>query len=100
MKEAKIIKADGTEETIVPANGTDFSLEEAQKVVGGLIEVVNLSDEINLSDEMIIVCNEEGLFMDFDVNEKATELCHKSEAISPGSFIVGDVLYCHTDMIR
>lgn len=94
MKEAKIIKADGTEETIVPANGTDFSLEEAQKVVGGLIEVVNLSDE------MIIVCNEEGLFMDFDVNEKATELCHKSEAISPGSFIVGDVLYCHTDMIR
>lgn len=94
MKEAKIIKADGTEETIVPANGTDFSLEEAQKVVGGLIEVVNLSDE------MIIVCNEEGLFMDFDVNEKATELCHKSEAINPGSFIVGDVLYCHTDMIR
>lgn len=94
MKEAKIIKADGTEETIVPANGTDFSLEEAQKVVGGLIEVVNRSDE------MIIVCNEEGLFMDFDVNEKATELCHKSEAISPGSFIVGDVLYCHTDMIR
>lgn len=94
MKEAKIIKADGTEETIVPANGTDFSLEEAQKVVGGLIEVVNLSDD------MILVCNEEGLFMHFDINEKATDLCHKSEAIMPGSFIVGDVLYCHTDMIR
>lgn len=36
MKEAKIIRANGTEEVIVPANGTDFSLKEAQKVVGGL----------------------------------------------------------------
>lgn len=94
MKEAKIIHANGTEEKIVPANGSDFSLEEAQKVVGGLIEVVNLSNE------MIIVCNEEGLYMNLDVNQKATDLCLKSEAILPGSFIVGDVIYCHTDMIR
>lgn len=94
MKEAKIIYANGTEEKIVPANGSDFSLEEAQKVVGGLIEVVNLSNE------MIIVCNEEGLYMNLEVNQKATDLCLESEAILPGSFIVGDVLYCHTDMIR
>lgn len=94
MKEAKIIHANGTEEKIVPTNGSDFSLEEAQKVVGGLIEVVNLSNE------MIIVCNEEGLYMNLDVNQKATDLCLKSEAILPGSFIVGDVIYCHTDMIR
>lgn len=94
MKEAKIIRANGTEEVIVPANGTDFSLEEAQKVVGGLIEVVNVSDG------MIIVCNEEGLFMDFDVNEKATDICLKSRVIRIGSAIVGDVLYCPTEMIR
>lgn len=94
MKEAKIIRANGTEEVIVPANGTDFSLDEAQKVVGGLIEIVNLGNG------MIIVCNEEGLFMDFDVNEKATGICLKSKAIRIGSAIVGDVLYCPTEMIR
>ncbi len=94
MKEAKIIRANGTEEVIVPANGTDFSLEEAQKVVGGLIEVVNLGDG------MIIVCNEEGLFMDFDVNFKATDICLENSSIRPGSAIVGDVLYCPTEMIK
>lgn len=94
MKEANIIRANGTEEVIVPANGTDFSLDEAQKVVGGLIEIVNLGDG------MIIVCNEEGLFMDLDVNEKATSICLQSRAIRVGSAIVGDVLYCPTEMIR
>lgn len=94
MKEAKIIRANGTEEVIVPANGTDFSLKEAKKVVGGLIEVVNLTDG------MIIVCNEEGLFMDLDVNKKATDLCLASRAICSGSAIVGDVLYCPTEMIK
>lgn len=94
MNEAKIIHADGTEETVVPANGTDFSLEEAQKIVGGYIEVVNLPDG------NILVCNEEGLYMNLEVNEKATIICHEHNAIMPGSFIVGDVLYCPTDMIR
>ncbi|MCM1219670.1 MAG: DUF3846 domain-containing protein [Lachnospiraceae bacterium] len=94
MKEAKVLRANGTEEVIVPVNGTDFSLEEAQKVVGGLIEIVNVADG------MIIVCNEEGLFMDLDVNEKATCICLNSNAIRIGSAIVGDVLYCPTEMIK
>lgn len=94
MKEARIIRADGTEEKIVPANGTDFNLDEAQKVVGGLIEIVNLKNG------KIIVCNEEGLFLQLAVNVKATNICNQHHAIRPGSVIVGDVLYCDTDMIR
>ncbi len=53
MKEAIIIHPDGTEENVSPSNGNDFSLEEAQKIVGGLIEAVALLDG------NILVCNEE-----------------------------------------
>ena len=37
---AKIIKTDGTIVEVTPQNGTDFQLEELQKIVGGYIEVL------------------------------------------------------------
>lgn len=36
---AKIIKTDGTIVEVTPQNGTDFQLEELQKIVGGYIDV-------------------------------------------------------------
>lgn len=41
---AKIIKTDGTIVEVTPQNGTDFQLEELQKIVGGYIEVLRLTD--------------------------------------------------------
>ena len=35
-----LFRADGTEETLTPANGVHWSLEELQKLVGGYIDVV------------------------------------------------------------
>lgn len=35
---AEIIKTDGTRRPVHPSNGTDFSLEEMQTIVGGYIE--------------------------------------------------------------
>ena len=40
---AKIIKTDGTIVEVTPQNGTDFQLEELQKIVGGYIEVLRLT---------------------------------------------------------
>ena len=37
---AQIIKATGEQIEVEPRNGTDFQLDELQKIVGGFIEVV------------------------------------------------------------
>ena len=34
----EIIKTDGTRQPVQPANGSDFTLEEMQAIVGGYIE--------------------------------------------------------------
>lgn len=93
MKEATIIHTDGSEEKVVPANGNDFSLEEAQKIVGGYIEVVNLTDG------NILVCNEEGKLMSMENNPKATEIAVKHNALLEGDYMVGNVLLCSSDML-
>ncbi len=45
---AKIIKTDGTIVEVTPQNGTDFQLEELQKIVGGYIEVLRLGKAMRL----------------------------------------------------
>ena len=92
-KEATIIYPDGREEKISPANGNDFSLEEVQKIVGGYIEV------IELSDGNLLVCNEEGKIMSLPENPKATEIAKKHEAIFADDYFVGNVLMCSDDML-
>tara|TARA_A200000159_G_scaffold162672_1_gene187048 strand:+ start:1228 stop:1464 length:237 start_codon:yes stop_codon:yes gene_type:complete len=54
------------------------SLEEAQKKVGGLVELISLSD----GDQLLV--NEEGLFHDLPYNEFASYLA--------GRRIVGDAV--------
>ena len=41
---AEIIKTDGMRQPVQPANGTDFTLEEMQAIVGGDIELVDVVD--------------------------------------------------------
>ena len=86
---AKIIKTDGTIVEVTPQNGTDFQLEELQKIVGGYIEV------LRLTDNEIMVANEEGKFY-CTYNHEAKEY----EAIYKSDYICGDVLICNDDEVR
>jgi hypothetical protein len=88
---AKIYKADGTIIDVVPENGTDFQLDELQKIVGGYIEIVGLLDN------EIMVINEEGKLADLPVNENATEIYNEVDGFY--DYIVGDVLVCDSSMV-
>ncbi len=89
---AEIIKTDGTRMDAVPENGTDFSLEEMQKIVGGLVEI------IDLDENKCIVLNEEGKIDDLPFNEEATKIFHSY--FKTDDYIIGDVLICDNEQIR
>ena len=71
---------------VQPENGTDFTLEELQKFVGGYIQVVRLEG----SQRMVV--NEEGLIIPLLFNKLATELA--------GQFSVGNVLVIENDQMK
>lgn len=88
---AKIYKADGSIIDVKPNNGTDFSLEELQEIVGGYIEVVGLMDN------EIMVINEEGKLIDLPFNETATQMYQEVDGFY--DYIAGDVLVCDSNMV-
>lgn len=90
---AKYIKIDGTVEEISPANGRDFSLSEVQELVHGLIDVVNIPDS-----EMIFIVNDEGILLNMEQNIFASFIC--SLMFGQPCALFGDVVYCHTDMLK
>lgn len=83
---ARIIKTDGTERNVEPRNGSDFSLSEMQRIVGGFIECVTLANG------QLMVVNEEGVILEMPYNKKASELY--------GQPIVGNVLVCDSNQIK
>lgn len=91
---ARIIKTNGEIIPVEPKNGTDFQLEEMQKIVGGYIQLFYLMND----EGEVIVMNEEGKFEGLPVNDKATELAES--LLYDGDFIVGDVLVCTNKQIR
>lgn len=74
-----------------PKDGNKFTLEEAQAMVGGYIEVVHLNDG------RILVCDEEGRLKQKRVNKNATKEAYKLGY--KGHFLVGDVLFCKDNEI-
>ncbi len=74
----KWIKTDGTIEEV--AVDKDNSLKQMQDAVGGYIELVRLTDDD------IMVVNEEGLVFGLPINEHASKIA--------GQTIVGNVLMC------
>lgn len=93
---AQIIKADGTIIKVEPNNGTDFSLEEMNEIVGGYIEIVWFHD----GSDNIMVLNEEGKIEGLPYNHQATIIAQQGKAISLTDNIVGDVLLCHKDQVK
>lgn len=87
---AQIIYTNGKTTDVYPKNGTDFSLEELQAVVGGYIELVFLGDKI-------LVANEEGKLYGLPLNTKATEIIRN---YGYNDTIVGNVVYCEKKQIR
>ena len=83
-----LFKTDGTSEKALPANGTDYTLEELQGMVGGLIEVVRVPNK----PSMILIVNEEGLLHNLPPNPMATGIA--------GQPIVGDAVYCPDEHLK
>ena len=70
-----------------------FPLEQMQDIVGGYIEVVGLTDEV------LMVVNEEGKLNNLPLNKEATKLFWRCFPESP-DYIVGNVLVCESSMIE
>ena len=87
---AKIIKPDGTEVELLPADGKKFTLKELQTAVGGYIEMVPQS-----LHKGHVYCDEEGRIKDPPkrTNVKATSLCYRSETVPNGFVLLGDVIF-------
>lgn len=93
MKKGALIKTDGSVQKVQPANGSDFTLEELQGFVDGLIEI------IDIGSDMIMVVNEEGKGV-LELNNKATFLARTMQAIFPQDYIAGNALMCPSDMVQ
>ena len=89
---AQVIKTTGFIKEIEPENGTDFSLEEMRKIVGGNIEIVSTRD-----GKKRIVVNEDGKMKRLPFNSLATSLY--TDMRMPHDLIVGDVLVCDVNQI-
>lgn len=98
--EAILFKTDGTQETIIPANGKNFSLKECYSHIGcDMIEVAYLNNAGKPNDP-IFICDEEGLYSKNNLlNRQATEIYRESwQDYSIG--LVGNVIYCPSRMLR
>jgi hypothetical protein len=83
---AHVVTPDCVRSTVAPA-GPDgnFTLEQLQQVVGGLIEIVNLGP-------LVAVVNEDGIGLGLEFNPVASSLC--------GQPLVGTVLFCLSSQIK
>ena len=91
MSKAKLYKTDGTILEVVPANGTDFQLDELQKMVGGYIEI------IPAGEGKIMVLDDEGKLKGKPVNDAATMIFMQAGYYD---IIAGDALVCDDEMVK
>ncbi len=92
MKKATIYQAAGAIRKVEPENGTDFSLGELQRIVGGCIEI------IYLNDGRLLIVNEEGKLRNLKTNWRATQLYRKNRRTE--EWIVGDALVCDSSQVK
>ena len=89
---AKWLKVSGDEVSVEPKNGTDFTLEELKRFVGGYIEI------IRLRNGKLMVVNEEGKLNRLPINDYATLIWEGVYGCT--DVIVGDVLVCKEGEIK
>lgn len=88
---ATLLKVTGETVEISPVNGTCFTLEEAQILVNGFVQVVDIFPD------KIMIMNEEGKFH-FELNVEATRIALMNRSIFPDDYIAGDAIVCDTTM--
>ena len=84
-----MIRADGTVETVEV--GEEITLHRLQVLVGGYIETV--SPRFPVSDELVMLCDEEGKLKEMPVNELASACAYLLE----GDCLAGDVIILSVD---
>lgn len=89
---AIVIKTDGTKDALQPKDNKVFTLEELKSVVGVYIEIVQLTEDY------LMVINEEGKLLDLPINVVATRVYRASR--NTDDFIVGNVLICSNKEIE
>jgi hypothetical protein len=94
-----IIHPNGDTTYVDPKNGTDFSLEELQSIVGGDIEILNIPDYGEIHDRIFVI-NEEGKLNGLEYNEYATVMARMNGTITLDDYFVGDVLFCHSNKVK
>jgi hypothetical protein len=83
---ARLYKPDGTQEDVQPRDGQKFTLEEAQKLVGGYVQTIKLNGSERL------VFDEDGRPKGLPVNPEASALL-QSYSDRPTVALVGNVLF-------
>ena len=83
-KQAFLYLANGEIVPILPSNGISFTLRELKKFVKGFVQM------IYLTDDRVMIINEEGKFNNCKHNDCATTLA--KDVLIPGDYIVGDAL--------
>lgn len=91
--ESHVLKTDGTVEKVTPEDGKHFSLKELQAIVGGYIEILRLSNDV------IMVLNEEGKLKGLPFNPNANKI-YKDYFNIGNDYLVGNVLLCHPKMVN
>lgn len=88
---------DGIRNEVVPyprdgkASPETFTLRELQDLVGGYIEVIYLTDEV------VMIVDEDGKMKGEYVNPEATKMFIKCKEVT--DFIVGTVVVCEASML-
>lgn len=93
MNNAWLLRTNGSKQKVEPENGTDFSLEEVQRLLEA--DTVQLKE---CEKGMIMLMDEEGKFKHLVINYEATILLN--DLLLPGDMVVGDVLYCESGMFK
>ncbi len=104
---AKYLKADGTEQEILPVDGKKFTLNELRTLVGGTIDIqVNRGvGSHRKGSKRCMVVNDNGKLDGSPVNEAASKIWREWYPIeiyphNNDGTIVGDVLLCNVRQIR
>lgn len=91
MKTARLIRADGTESPIAPANGATFTFKELYPVLG-----CDCIEMIHLSNGDLMLMDESGKYAEKAQNDIATLI---ADNIGGSDCIVGDVVVCPSEML-
>lgn len=90
---AQLVKADGQVLDICPANGTNFRLQEVQKLVDGYVELVTADKDT------FFLMDEEGKLKTKPINHVATKMLADKIGFNQ-HLLVGDIVICNQSEFR